>query len=184
MSTIVTTRGPQPFTYEDLEATPDDGCKYEVIGGSLIVTPSPLGGHQSVALGLALALKAAATPETMVMIAPLDWHQADGGSVQPDVMVIRRQDYDPDARLSASVTPLLVVEVLSPSNAVFDRALKRALYQSLGVPAYWIVDPRAPSILALRLTGGRYETEAELGTGSFCTDWPFPVRIGLEDLLQ
>jgi Uma2 family endonuclease len=148
------------------------------------VTPSPLAGHQSVAGDLFVVLSAAKTPETKVMIAPLDWHLPDGGSVQPDILVIRREDYAPKTRLPASVIPLLVVEVLSPSNASYDRTLKRALYESLGVPAYWLVDPSEPSILALRLTDAAYQTEAEVSTGTFATTWPFPVCIALDELLQ
>ncbi|MGH9130766.1 MAG: Uma2 family endonuclease [Acidimicrobiales bacterium] len=182
-TTIATAMGPQGFTYEDLDDIPDDGCRREVIGGSLIVTPSPIGRHQLSSLSIAQALRLARTPDTVVLAAPFDWHLPDGGCVQPDVMVIRRQDYDPDARLASSATPLLVVEVLSPSNVSVDRTLKRELYASLGVPAYWMVDPREASILALRLTDGRYVTEADLSKGDFATDWPFPVRISLDDLL-
>ena len=181
---IVTHRGPQPFTYEDLDAMPDDGCKREVIGGSLIVSPAPIGEHQSVVVELVFALRAGATTDTKVMVAPFDWRQADGGTVQPDVLVIRRRDYDPKSGLAAGLTPLLVVEVASPSNISYDRTLKRELYQSLGVPAYWLVDPRGPSILALRLVQGSYITEAELSTGTFSTDFPFPVRIALDDLVR
>lgn len=187
MSSVVTTRGPQRFTYEDLDEMPDDGCKREVIGGSLIVTPSPTSGHQAAVGGLFFALRAAETADTKVMVAPLDWHQPDGGSVQPDVMVIRRQDYDPGTRLAASVIPLLVVEVLPPSNASYDRTLKRELYESLAVPAYWMLNPQGPqgpSILALRLGDDRYDIEAEMSTGTFATTWPFPVRVALDDLLR
>ncbi|MGH9067866.1 MAG: Uma2 family endonuclease [Acidimicrobiales bacterium] len=60
-----------------------------------------------------------------------------------------------------SATPLLVVDVLSPSNPDQDRLLKRALYESLGVPAYWIVVPQVPLLLALRIQRGRYEVAGE-----------------------
>jgi hypothetical protein len=39
--------------------------------------------------------------------------------------------------------------------------LKRDFYERLGVPAYWIVDPAGPSLLALRLVGGGYTVESE-----------------------
>ena len=39
--------------------------------------------------------------------------------------------------------PLLVVEVLSPSTARYDRLVKRHRYQRAGTREYWIVDPDA-----------------------------------------
>lgn len=166
----------RPFTYEDLEAMPDDGYRREIIGGSLIVTPAPSGGHQRVAGNLFALLRDAETPETMAMVAPYDWKLPDGGSVQPDVMVIRRQDFDSAGPLPQGAVPLLVVEVLSPSNPTQDRMLKRDLYERLGVPAYWLVDPSEPSMLALRLLDGRYQVELE-GSGTFRTEWPFTVDV-------
>jgi Uma2 family endonuclease len=171
----------RPFTYDDLEAMPDDGYRREIIGGSLIVTPSPTGGHQRVALNLSLVLRLGETPETMAIPAPYDWKLPDGGSVEPDVLVIRREDFDRTGPLHIGSVPLLLVEVLSPSNSAQDRLLKRELYERLGVPAYWIVDPLGLSLLALRLTDGRYEIEFE-GDGRFRTDWPFPVEFVVADL--
>jgi Uma2 family endonuclease len=172
----------RPFIYDDLEGTPDnDGYRREIIGGSLIVTPSPAGGHQRVAGALYVLLRALETPETMAMVGPYDWHHLDGGVVVPDVMMIRRQDFDPAGPLRSTAVPLVVVEVLSPSNRAHDRLLKRDLYQRLCVPAYWIVDPAGPSILALRLVDGQYAVEYE-GDGTFRTDWPFTLEVALADL--
>ena len=160
---------------------PDDGYRREVIGGSLIVTPSPSGGHQRVTMNLAVLLRSAESSDAMAMVAPFDWKLPDGGSVQPDVMMIRRTDFDPSGPLPASAVPLLVVEVLSPSNPAQDRTLKRELYERLGVPAYWIVDPYGPSLLSLRLRDGRFEIEFE-GRTTFRTDWPVAVEIRVAEL--
>lgn len=84
----------------------------------------------------------------MALVAPYDWQLPSGDCVEPDLVVIPRPDFDPDGPLGAGAVPRLVVEILSPSNANQDRLLKRALYESLGVPAYWLVDPRVPSIQA------------------------------------
>ncbi|MGH9065937.1 MAG: Uma2 family endonuclease [Acidimicrobiales bacterium] len=181
----VTTRPARAFTYNDLEDMPDDGYKREIIGGTLLVTPAPFGRHQRAVLRLAAVLLGAETPEARVLPAPYDWRLQSGDSVEPDVLVIRRDDFDPDGPLPASATPLLVVEVLSPSNPDQDRLVKRALYESLGVPAYWIVAPQAPALLALRLQGGRYEVEAEVaGDECFTTGWPFSLRIVPSELVR
>jgi hypothetical protein len=65
-----------------------------------------------------------------------------------------------------------------------DRALKRELYEGLGVHAYWIVDPDGPSLLALRLRAGRYVTEAHVQGGAFRTSWPFPLEVEVGSLLD
>lgn len=174
----------RPFTYEDLDEMPDDGYRREIIGGSLVVTPSPTGGHQYVLGNLNSVLRASAPPDLLVIFAPFDWKTPDGGTVVPDIVVIRREDLDRNGPLPPAAIPLLVVEVLSPSNQAYDRAYKRQLYESLGVPAYWIVDPDAPSVLALRLVDGEYTVEAEAASGELVTDWPFPVRFEIAGLAE
>lgn len=179
----VTNRPARAFTYDDLKEMPDDGYRREIVGGSLIVTPAPLGRHQRAVVLITGHLLAAETPDTMVLAAPYDWRLPNGDSVQPDAMVILRTDFDPDGPLPSSATPLLVVEVLSASNASYDRLTKRALYESLGVRAYWIVDPRTGSLLALRLVEDHYQVEADLsGDNILVTDWPFPLRCNLGEL--
>ena len=168
----------QPFTFADLDAIPDDGHRWELIGGSLLVSPAPFGAHQWCADRLFRLLDEASTPGTVVVSAPYDWRvEATGESFQPDVTVIRRSDFDPDGPLRA--TPLLVVEVISPGRADQDRTFKRARYEALGVPAYWIADPAGPSLTELRLsTRGRYtERAAVIGHGRFTADYPFPVSL-------
>ena len=173
-----------PWTYEDLPDTPDDGRRWEIIGGSLIVSPSPVTRHQVVVFNLAVYLQASKTAETVVLVSPIDWRYNETDVVIPDLMVAGREDLDLDGPLRAPAVPRLVVEVLSPSNRIYDLTLKRELYQSLSVPAYWVVDPAAMTLTALRLAGGVFETEFE-GGGQFATDWPFAVTVdvaGLADL--
>lgn len=101
-------------------------------------------------------------------------------------MVVRRQNLDLDAPLPASAVPLLVVEVLSPSNQSYDLGLKRHLYERLAVPAYWVIDPSGPSVVALRNRGrgaGGYQVEAEVaGQEVWEADWPFAVRVVPDEL--
>lgn len=178
-------QGARPFTYDDLAGFPEDGYRREIIGGSLIATPAPSGRHQLVVIHLGAILLAARSSDAVVLVAPYDWKLPDGGSVEPDVIVFGSEDFDPDGPLRESALPLLVVEVLSPSNPEQDRAVKRALYERRGVPAYWVVDPLSPALLALRLVGGRYEVEAEVARDEvFTTDWPFPVEVVPAELLQ
>jgi len=75
---------------------------------------------------------------------------------------------------------LLVVEVLSPSNAGTDLITKRHYYAEAGVPQYWIVDQDGKTLTVLRLdeTGHRYREDAVVHTDeTFSTEQPFPVSF-------
>lgn len=179
-----------PFTWAELEDEPDDGLRREIIRGSLIVSPSPVGRHQMIGARLWRALDDAAPADLVVLPAPFDWRHPDGGVVVPDIVVCRGHDFDLDGPLSASATPVLVVEVLSPSNRGYDRMVKRELYERLGVAHYWIVDPgaedRDPQIVALELDASGAYTELTSATAgpTFTVERPFPVSVRPADLLH
>lgn len=174
---------PRPWVAEDLDQMPDDGYRREIVNGVLIVTPSPIGRHQRLLFLLATRLEAA-TAEFIAMVAPYDWRPLGGDSLQPDVMVIRGTEFDLDGL--HRLTPALVVEVLSPSSIEYDRAVKRAAYERLGVPAYWIADPAVPNITVLQLDrrGCYHEVGTAAGGECLTVDLPFPFRVIPSDLLR
>lgn len=132
------------WTVDDLAALPDDGLRYELVDGTLLVSPAPSKPHQRCVGRLYLLLVAACPPELEVFLAPTDYQPTRRRSFQPDLLVARRDDPG-DA---AVTTPLaLAVEVLSPSSRSVDRVLKREVYEQSGVQAYWVVDPVEGSAL-------------------------------------
>ncbi len=176
-------RVPRPFTAVDLDAIVDDGYRREIIEGRLIVTPSPIYEHQDALLELGYLMKKHCPSGMRVVIAPLDWRPPTGESLQPDLMVIREEDHNPDGFQLG--TPLLAVEVRSPSTAVYDETEKRARYESLGVIDYWMIDPAAPGIVALHLTDGHYvEVGGATGDDTFEAATPFPVAIIPVELIR
>lgn len=121
-------------------------------------------------------------PGDVVMIAPFDYVISDVTVLEPDVLVARREDLGP-ANLAA--TPLLVVEVASPSTRRFDRTAKRLVYQEAGVPAYWLVDPEVPGVTVLELVDGTYEEVAAVGgEESYTASVPFAVPVTPARLLD
>lgn len=134
---------PQYFTADDVRALPDDGMRYEVVWGELLVTPAPRAPHQRIVgtifRRLADHCERHALGEAMVSPADISW--SDDTLVQPDVFVVAPAEaYGDDwARIK---TLRLVVEVLSPSTARQDRFQKRRLYQASGVETLWLVDPQ------------------------------------------
>jgi Uma2 family endonuclease len=170
-----------PWTADDLEQLPDDGLRYEVIDGMLLVSACPSVQHQRVARNLGRLLEDAAPDELEVFPLPLGVRSAVDREIQPDLVVVRREDAT-GRRLSG--LPLLVVEVQSPSTRMVDLMLKRQVLQDAGVPSYWLVDPDDPSLTVLELSEGAYVEVARVSAGDAWTaERPFPVTVVPAELL-
>ncbi|MCX6397181.1 MAG: Uma2 family endonuclease [Propionibacteriales bacterium] len=162
------------LTREDLDAMPDDGHRYELIDGSLIVTPSPSLPHQVAVSQLLVVLQRSCPHHLIVLSAPLDVALADDTVVQPDVMVVARAN----CLAGDDLRPLLIVEALSPSTRQIDLTLKKARYEIAGTPHYWVVDPGVPSITTWTLVDGRYgEPETVTGTEVLTLSSPYAISI-------
>ena len=163
------------WSVDDLAQSPDDGQRYEILDGVLLVTPAPIPRHQGVLLELAVLLRTACPPELRAFVAPLDWQPDPLTSLQPDVMVVRR---DRLAEKNIAQAPTIVVEVLSPSTARFDRTVKMSRYAEGGVEQFWLVDPAGPSVQVFDLVDGEYRLVAQGGPGDTVTvDGPVPVSF-------
>ncbi len=157
MPTMTTLPFGRPLTRADLAHLPDDGHRYELIDGSLIVSPAPRHGHQTVVGNLYVLLRAACPPELQVILAPFAVALADDTEVQPDLLVAPRAQF---TERDLPGAPLLAVEVLSPSTRRVDLLLKRDRLQAAGVPSYWLVDPEGPTVTVLELADGVYREVA------------------------
>jgi len=133
-------------------------------------------------LKLAALLDSRCPDELHTLPAPFAVQPSKTTELQPDVLVARDEDLT-DKLLP--VAPLLAVEVLSPSTAINDLNNKKAAYERLGVPSYWVVDPQQPSLTVFELDpAGRYQQVAEVkGEDVFETARPFPVRVVPVELL-
>jgi Uma2 family endonuclease len=154
---------------EFLDADAEEGFKYEIIEGRLDVSPVPGYFHSSIQLWLLMLLNryAEACPAVINHVNPTARIFLPGRrratAPEPDLAAFR----DFPLHLPASevdwrdVSPLLVVEVISPETADKDLVRNRRLY--LRVPSireYWIIDTRGdldrPSLIALRRAGRRW----------------------------
>jgi Uma2 family endonuclease len=171
-----------PFTVHDLEGMPDDGRRYELIDGELLVSPAPGLRHQTIAYQLHRLLDDVCPEDLYVVAAPFAVQTDMSNEVQPDVLVARFDELT-DKNLPAA--PVLAVEVLSPSGRLIDLNLKRAHYQRLGTPSYWVLDPDVPDLLVLELDAdGRYQEVVRVaGDEVFEAHQPFKVRVVPTDLL-
>ncbi len=165
----------EPLTYDDLEGMPEDGHRYELLDGALLVSPSPGLVHQVCVGALVRLLHAARGADDLVVPGPYDYIISRHTVLIPDILVARRSDVT--AR-NIGVPPLLVVEVLSPSSRRTDPGSKLLTYRDARVPAYWIVDPLAPSVQVFHLEGDAYrEVASVMADEEFVCDRPFPLSV-------
>lgn len=139
---MVMPRASEAWTAEAVRALPDDGKRYELIDGELVVTPAPRYAHQRAVLRLLLLFESwfREVPSLEVLMSPADISLGEDEILQPDVFVYATSDRHPVRDWRDISALLLVVEVLSPTTARYDRQLKRRRYQRAGVPEYWVVD--------------------------------------------
>ncbi|MBX3250097.1 MAG: Uma2 family endonuclease [Myxococcales bacterium] len=150
-------------TYEDVLALGED-VKAEIIQGSLITLPSPLPRHAKAQRALGSMLggpfeddDGRGGPGGWWILLEVDVRLSAHDVVRPDLAGWRREHLpEPWDLRPIETRPDWVCEILSPSNAAHDRVHKRRLYAAHGVPYYWIVDPEARTLEALRLHDGAW----------------------------
>jgi len=126
----------RPLTYDDLRQMPDDRNRYEIIGGELIVSPSPNRSHQKVSLRLTLLIAQYVDAHQLgeVYVAPVDVQLSPHNVVQPDLLFIRQDRlgiYGPTA-LWEGVPDL--VSRSSRHRAASGSGPQGELYADSGVP--------------------------------------------------
>jgi Uma2 family endonuclease len=131
------------FTAADLATMPDDGKRYEVVRGELLVTPAPGGRHQPMVTRLLVVLSRyleAGRLADQLLTPPADITLSDDTLVQPDLLVADTAAFIRSGKWTDVRTLFLAVEVISPSSGRIDRETKRPEYQQHGIRHYWIVD--------------------------------------------
>ena len=136
------TRDARHWTRDAVLALPDDGQRYELVSGTLVVTPAPRGLHQRAIAELFLRLQEwlGRHPVAHVLFSPADITLGEDEILQPDLFVYRTASGAPLRDWTDITELLLVIEVTSPGSARYDRELKRRRFQRAGIAEYWVVD--------------------------------------------
>jgi Uma2 family endonuclease len=147
-------------TYADYKALDvDDDYWYELINGELVKKSAPSPKHQLVSMKLSSLMHIFAQEHQLgvILCAPVDVFVDETNVPQPDLLFLAqdRQHLITDDGVMGA--PNLVVEILSPSSIKRDRSDQMRLYKRLGVPEYWIIDPKNESVEVYQLSEGLYD---------------------------
>ena len=171
----MTTARTKRLTFEEWQALPETKQKCEVVDGVLVMPPSPFGEHYwaSSVFFEKLAPFLSRHELGFVFHSPVDVliRREPLRVRQPDILVVNAEltgitrPADLVGLPYLEYPPLLVVEVLSPSNTPRDIDQRLADYRSIGVPEYWLSRFPSLSVEVLRLTADAAITVATYGMG-------------------
>ncbi|WP_424643740.1 Uma2 family endonuclease [Embleya sp. AB8] len=170
-----------------------DGNRYELVDGSVLVSPAPSMHHQFAGDELRALLRAAPPPELIAVTAsgiPL----GDRTGLIPDVLVVDRAAFADGAKMPDPALVHLVVEIVSPSTTTTDRTLKPAKYAAAGIPHFWRLETarfrglgidRLPVLFTYALDAdAEYQLTRRLAAGTTAKiEDPFPVTLDPADLV-
>ena len=151
------------YTLEEFWELPEplDHSKLELIAGVLYMTPPPGYLHSYAAARLnrllseyLLKTQAKGTihfPRTGIIRGPNSWLEPDLFYVEDETQARRDPKY-PKYLSTAD----LMIEVISPSSAIYDRNTKADTYAALGVKELWLVDEASGIIEVRVLEGDQY----------------------------
>jgi Uma2 family endonuclease len=152
------------ITYDDYRTLPDNGKRYEIIGGELFMSPGATDKHQLVSHLLEYELENCMQQHRSGLIydAPFDIVFSMTDVVQPDIFYISNERTHIITENNIIEAPDLVVEILSESTKVRDQTTKKTLYEKYGVKEYWLVYPVEEKVEQFILQDEAFELKDEL----------------------
>lgn len=133
------------YTVAELDQFPDDGNRYELLSGTLIVTPAPKSGHQGVIARLAALFAKQVLAGTVGLFAPGVVKVSFDTQLEPDLL-LTTPAFTPGMPWEQCEDHWLAVEAFSPSSRVYDREHECATYLRHGVRQVWLIDIEAKTI--------------------------------------
>ena len=183
---MVTTELPpstRTYTLEEFWELPDppDHSKLELIAGVLYMTPPPGHKHDNAVSRLIRKISeyliksevegALHVPRAAIWTSP-------NTHLEPDLFFISAETeahQKPEQRTTAD----LVIEVISPGSAKYDRNIKAAAYAGLGVKELWLVDEKGFEIEVRQLEGEMFGVGTRFGKGDVLGSTVLP-ELGLK----
>ena len=170
------------YTYDDYVRLPE-GAPYQLINGSLVMSPAPALQHQRIVAYLYRSLYACIEDGGEVLFSPIDVKLSDTDVLQPDLVFVAQERLNIIGEQVIDGAPDLVMEVLSPSTAHHDLTTKKRLYEMHGVHEYWVVDPKSRTVeIHTRTDAGFIQHQRRVDSGTATSALVEGLAVELDSL--
>lgn len=159
----------RPLTWDDLVQLwlPEDGLRYEIICGELITSPTPWVAHQATVRELVSLLYQIAHEERdATLLTYVAVKLSPYNIVVPDLVYVAADRRDIGGEEAIEGVPDLIGEVANRYTWRCDTITKAALYATLGVREYWLLDSEAKTLIINVLENGQYRQIEAKGKGT------------------
>ncbi|SRR6266545_2411948 len=168
-------------TLEDFWAIPEGERFHELIGGEIVRKAAPSGEHGDAQGGIMGTFRlpfqrssGRGGPGGWWILPEVEVLLETGDLVRPDVSGWRRErSPERPTGIPVRLRPDWICEVVSPSNARHDTVTKLRLYHRVGIPHYWIVEPRDTTLTVMRWSVDGYITRMRAERGEVVRAEPF-----------
>jgi Uma2 family endonuclease len=154
------------YTLEDLDSFPDDGSRYELLDGVLLVTPAPAVAHELVVARIFRILAGYLPSELAEVFTHGSIEVEPNLHLEPDLLVVPAQQIAAGIESHPRWTGIdrwwLAVEVSGEGSSLYDRDHKRPAYLALGVREVWRVDLKERCVFVSRLGGPEQQVDDQL----------------------
>lgn len=136
------------FTYSDYKEFPEDGKRYEILEGRLLMVPSPFTPHQRISFKLSHCLGSYIEGKGAgeMFCAPYDVVLSEITVVQPDIIYVSKENSKIITEENIKGIPDLVIEIVSKTSKKNDETTKKMIYAQSNIKEYWAAYPESKEI--------------------------------------
>lgn len=136
------------LTYSNYKDFPEDGKRYEILEGRLLMVPSPFTPHQRISGKLYRHLSNYVEKNNLgeVFHPPYDVVLSELNVVQPDIIYVSKENSNIITEENIKGVPDLVIEIVSKTSRKNDETTKKMIYARSNIKEYWIVYPESKTI--------------------------------------
>lgn len=154
-------RLPSPHTAMEVYELLPESTRSEVIDNTLYMPPAPSFEHQETSGDLLIAILSFVKKNNSgkCVVAPISVYFNEQTVVEPGLVYIANDHLGIIQKGKIRGVPDMLIELLSPGNRNHDLKRKFELYESFGVPEYFIIDPLTKDVLHYVLQNGKYQQQ-------------------------